>query len=65
MTQVYELEDSELCKRIFASITIVYKPLTLAELISLVEIPEDISDDMEPLRELQKIIGLCGSFLTP
>ncbi|KAF1977466.1 HET-domain-containing protein [Bimuria novae-zelandiae CBS 107.79] len=43
------------------SIAIVYRPITLKELTSLVEMLKDIPDDLESLR---KIIGLCGSFLT-
>jgi hypothetical protein len=44
-----------------ALVTIAYRPITLKELISLVEIPKDIADDLESVRE---IINLCGSFLT-
>ncbi|OCK73083.1 HET-domain-containing protein, partial [Lepidopterella palustris CBS 459.81] len=61
MTQISESEDSELCKKILASVAIVYEPITLTELTSLVEMLDDISDDIE---SLQEIIGLCGSFLT-
>ena len=61
MKQICESEDSELCKRILASIAIVYRPITLRELVSLIEMLEDMFDDLESLRE---IIGLCGSFLT-
>jgi hypothetical protein len=39
----------------------VYRPITLEELISLVEILEGMSDDLESLGE---IISLYGSFLT-
>ncbi|KIM99418.1 hypothetical protein OIDMADRAFT_56552 [Oidiodendron maius Zn] len=47
--------------KVLASIAIVYRPITLQELTSLVEILEDMFNDLESLRE---IIGLCGSFLT-
>jgi len=50
-----------LCKQILASVTSVYRPVTLKELTPLVDGLEDYSDDLESLRE---IIGLCGSFLT-
>ena len=60
MKQICESEDSELCKRILASIATVYEPITLTELTSLVEMLEESSDDVE---SLQEIIGLCGSFL--
>ena len=49
---------AKLCNRILASIAIVYRPVTLIELTSLIE---DTSDDIESLEE---IIGFCGSFLT-
>ena len=53
-------DDADLCKRILASIAIVYRPITLEELTSLVML-EDMADDLESLRE---IVSLCGSFLT-
>src|SRR5947199_6758103 len=56
-----DIEDVNLCKQILASVTRVYRPITLKELTSLVDGLEDYSDDLESLRE---IIGLCGSFLT-
>ncbi|KAF1957123.1 HET-domain-containing protein [Byssothecium circinans] len=59
--QIYNLEDANLCKRILASIAIVYRPITLKELTSLVEMLNDMANDLESIRE---IIGLCGSFLT-
>jgi hypothetical protein len=40
---------------------IAYRPITLDELTTLVEIPDDLSDDGEALLE---IIAICGSFLT-
>jgi NACHT domain/Heterokaryon incompatibility protein (HET) len=61
MKQIYKSEDSELCRRILASIATVYEPITLTELTSLVEMLQESSDDVE---SLQEIIGLCGSFLT-
>ena len=42
-------------------IAIVYRPITLEELISVVNMPEALSD--KP-KLLESIIGLCGSFLT-
>ena len=61
MKQMCESEDSELCKQILASIATVFRPISLRELTSTVEMLEDMFDDPESLRE---IIGLCGSFLT-
>jgi hypothetical protein len=61
MVQLYKSDDSELYQQILATIATVYAPITLTELISLVELLEDTSDDVDSLHE---VIGLCGSFLT-
>ncbi|KAF1955653.1 WD40 repeat-like protein [Byssothecium circinans] len=53
-------EVADLCKRILASIATVYRPVTLQELVSLVELLDEVGD----LESLQEIISLCGSFLT-
>jgi hypothetical protein len=58
--QVRNSEDAELCKRILAVMSVVYRPIAFDELASLVEIPDDLSDDCEALAE---IIAVCGSFL--
>lgn len=60
MEQICNSDNADLCKRILASIATIYRPITLKELTSLVEMLEDMFDDLESLRE---IIGLCGSFL--
>ena len=59
--QICNSDNADICKRILASIAIVYQPITLKELTSLVEILEGMSDNLDSLGE---IIGLCGSFLT-
>jgi hypothetical protein len=61
MKQIRNSNYTNLCNRILASIAIVYRPVTLPELASLMDVLEDMSDDVE---SLQKIIGFCGSFLT-
>lgn len=61
MEQICNSDTAELCKKVLASIAIVYRPITLKELTSFVELPEGVSDDPESLSE---IVGLCGSFLT-
>ncbi|KAF2200698.1 NACHT-domain-containing protein, partial [Delitschia confertaspora ATCC 74209] len=61
MQQIYNSDDADLYKHILASVAIVYRPVTLKELTSLVDMLEDMADDLETLRE---IISLCGSFLT-
>ena len=54
-------DNADLCKRILASTAVVYRPITLKELASIVDTLDAVSDDLESLTE---IIGLCGSFLT-
>jgi NACHT domain/Heterokaryon incompatibility protein (HET) len=61
LEQIRASDNADLCKRMLASIAIVYRPITLNELTSLIEMLEDMADDPESVRE---IISLCGSFLT-
>jgi hypothetical protein len=56
-----DVEDADLCKQVLATIAIVYRPVTMLELTSLVEKLDGMADD---LTSIQEIIGLCGSFLT-
>jgi hypothetical protein len=59
MQQISKTDDAELCKQVLAAVALVYRPITLKELLTLVEPLEDVADDSE----LREIIGLCGSFL--
>jgi hypothetical protein len=61
MEQICNSEGADLCKRIVAVISVVYRPIILDELTSIVNVPEGVSDTHESLAD---IIGLCGSFLT-
>ena len=61
MQQISKSDDAELCKQMLALIALVYRPITLEELVALVEQLEDLGDDPDSIRE---VIGLCGSFLT-
>jgi hypothetical protein len=61
MKQIRSSENASLCKQILALTVIVYRPITLKELTSLVKLPKDLSDNSELLEE---IVSLCGSFLT-
>ena len=54
-------DDVYLCKQILAVATTVYQPVKLHELRCLIKFPEDVSDNVELLKQ---VIGLCGSFLT-
>ncbi|KAI9731430.1 MAG: hypothetical protein M1818_007820 [Claussenomyces sp. TS43310] len=58
--QIRDSDDAELCKGILAVVSVVYQPVTLDELVCLVEIPNHLSDD----ESLAETIALCGSFLT-
>ena len=60
MQQISKSDDAELCKQVLASIALVYRPITLKELVALVEQLGEIAND----KELREIIGFCGSFLT-
>ena len=61
MEYISNLDDANLCKRVLASIAIIYWPITLKELATLIEALKDITNDLELLRE---IISLCRLFLT-
>jgi hypothetical protein len=56
MSQIRDSADADLCKHILAVVSVVYRPVTLDELESFVDMPTGAS--------LTEIIELCGSFLT-
>jgi hypothetical protein len=60
MQQINVSDDAELCKQVLALTTLVYRPVTLEELMVLAEPLEDIADKAE----VREIIGICGSFLS-
>lgn len=61
MEYIHDLEgnDSDRCKKILATASLVYRPVDLEELRVLDKSVEDLSDN-----DLEEIIALCGSFLT-
>ncbi|KAJ5675461.1 hypothetical protein N7462_008358 [Penicillium macrosclerotiorum] len=59
-TQISDSDDAELCKSLLGIVTTVYRPITLDELASCIDLSGDFEDDSD----LADIIGLCGSFLT-
>jgi hypothetical protein len=61
MQQIKESDGAEICQQVLASAAVLYRPVTVVELVVLVEALEGFVDDVESVRE---IIGLCGSFLT-
>jgi hypothetical protein len=60
MQQISVSDDAILCKQVLASAALVYRPITLQELVVLAEPLEDLADEVE----VREIISLCGSFLT-
>ncbi|KAF3031302.1 hypothetical protein E8E12_000029, partial [Didymella heteroderae] len=60
MQQISVLDDATLCKQVLASAALVYRPITLQELVALAEPLKDIANEAE----VREIVGLCGSFLT-
>ena len=58
--QISESGSAEICLQVLASTAILYRPVSVPELVVLVEQLEDL-DDLESVRE---VIGFCGSFLT-
>jgi hypothetical protein len=58
MQQMSESDDADTCRCVLASTAVLYRPVTITELVALVEQLKDVSDDV------QEIISLCGSFLT-
>jgi hypothetical protein len=61
MDQISNSDSAEICLQVLASTAILYRPVTISELIVLVEQLADFVDDIESVR---KIVSLCGSFLT-
>lgn len=60
MDQISNSEDAILCIRILAIVSVVYRPITLDELMTFIDLPDGFSNN----EYLAEIIRLCGSFLT-
>lgn len=61
MKQISTSRTAKRCKSILAIVLVIYRPITLDELPSLIDMPPRISSNKKALVE---IIGNCGSFLT-
>ncbi|KAF4509475.1 hypothetical protein G6O67_003648 [Ophiocordyceps sinensis] len=61
LDQISTLEDARICRQILAVISKVYRPITLYELTSFVDMPDGLFGNLDALEEM---IKLCGSFLT-
>ena len=57
MQQMSESDNAKICSSILASTTILYRPVTVSEVVALDEQLEDVSDDV------REIVSLCRSFL--
>ena len=58
---ICDFQDSKLLKRILGLTTLVYRPITLGEVTSLMHLPDGFAENPIWLEELVK---KCGSFLT-
>ncbi|EUC39784.1 hypothetical protein COCMIDRAFT_10192, partial [Bipolaris oryzae ATCC 44560] len=61
LDQIRKSSSARRCLRVLAVTAVLYRPVTVAELVVLTKQLADFVDDLESARE---IIGLCGSFLT-
>ncbi|KAH9233329.1 hypothetical protein K456DRAFT_1911675, partial [Colletotrichum gloeosporioides 23] len=60
LERTWESNDRDICRRILAVVSVVYRPVTLLELMSLAEL-EEFRTKTEML---ETIVGECGSLLT-
>jgi hypothetical protein len=60
MQQISVSDDAEICNQMLALVALVYRPITLEELMALAEPLRGIDD----ITDLREIISFCGSFLT-
>jgi hypothetical protein len=59
MQQISILDNAELCKQILALEALIYRLITLEELVALIKLLRDIAD-----KDLREIVSLYGLFLT-
>ncbi|PSR81436.1 heterokaryon incompatibility protein-domain-containing protein [Coniella lustricola] len=62
LNKAHASEDSDICRQILVVVSLSFRPLTLSELASLIELPDTIKEN--DLDTLQEMIRNCGSFLT-
>ncbi|KAH7084733.1 hypothetical protein BKA63DRAFT_1702 [Paraphoma chrysanthemicola] len=61
LQQIHESDSAEICLQVLAVTTVLYRPVTVAELVVLTKHLADFTNNLESVREM---ISLCGSFLT-
>jgi hypothetical protein len=67
MDQVGKLYNANLCKRILSLMVVIYRPITLRELLTLNDEhnkSHNLEDLTEHIEDLEQTVGQCGSFLT-
>jgi hypothetical protein len=62
LDQIIKSEDSELCISVLAIVSTVYRPITIDELVTLVELPDGVDSEHE--EAVIEVVGYCRSFLT-
>lgn len=60
LEQMHNSSSADTCRTILATMVSLYRPVTLPELTSLVDLPSISSN----LRRTSRVVELCGSFLT-
>ncbi|PNP54198.1 hypothetical protein THARTR1_05405 [Trichoderma harzianum] len=58
LQQIRASEDSDLCERILRLVSVLYRPITLTELASLLEVENKFDRE-----DLEETVASCGSFL--
>jgi hypothetical protein len=61
LQQICESDSARICLQVLAVTAVLYRPVTVAELVVLTKQLADFTDDLESVRE---IVSLCGSVLT-
>jgi hypothetical protein len=61
MEQISGSKSAEICLQVLASTVVLYRPVTIPELIVLTE---QLARFVGDLKSVRKIVSLCGSFLT-
>jgi hypothetical protein len=62
LEQIKGSDSADVCMRGLAVMATVYRPVSLDELTSLIDMPEEMSEPLDYI-SMREIIGLCASFL--
>lgn len=61
LDQIIKSDSAEICLQVLGATAVLYRPVTIVELVA---ITKQLTDFVDDLKSVQEIIGLCGSFLT-